>query len=295
MSTAAQPTLAPVLIIAGPTAAGKTDAALEVARRFDVALVSADAMQVYRGMDIGTAKPDADTLARFPHACIDVRDPDQDFSVADFTREVQRVRRTARGVVVVGGTTFWLASLVQPLADLPEADAELRAELEALDDPHARLVAVDPVAAERLHPNDRVRIVRALEVHALSGRTLTELWAEGPGRAAIDAPVTWLDHDDLRPRLGRRLDQMMAQGYLDEVRGLVERGYGLEHKPMRSLGYRHLGDHIRQGLPLDEAVRRTERDTWRLARKQRTRGRGMDWQRGDLDDVLRAAERLFGG
>ncbi|RME26966.1 MAG: tRNA (adenosine(37)-N6)-dimethylallyltransferase MiaA [Deltaproteobacteria bacterium] len=283
-----------LLIIGGPTATGKTAAAIEVARRWPVRLVSADAMQVYRGMDIGTAKPDPATLAAFPHACIDVRDPDEDFSVADFVSAVEEARRHHERVVVVGGTSFWLSALVRPLAALPPSDPAVRAELEALPDPHARLAAVDPDSAARLHPHDRVRVIRALEVHALTGRPMSALWAEGPRHPPVDAEIAWLDREDLRPRIGQRLHRMMEAGYLDEVAALVARGYGPQHKPMRSLGYAHLSAHLRGELDLAEALRRTERDTWRLARKQRTWGRGMGWQPTDPSGVLRAAERAFG-
>jgi len=290
-----------LLLLGGPTAAGKTELALELAERWAAALVSADAMQVYRGMDIGTAKPPPPVRARFPHACMDVREPDQDFSVADFLEAVAQASATAPHVLVVGGTPFWLAALVRPLAALPPGDPVVRAALEALPDPHARLAQVDPPMAARLHPNDRLRVVRALEVHALSGRPMSELWAEGPRPqegalgAAEPAPVVaWLDRSDLRERIGARLAQMMAEGYLDEVRNLLDRGFGRDCKPMRSLGYRHLAEHLELGLPLDEALRRTERDTWRLARKQRTWARGMGWSSQDPAAVRALAEQHLG-
>lgn len=285
----------PLLIIGGPTAAGKTALALDLAARFDdVALVSADAMQVYRGMDVGTAKPPAEVLARFPHACIDVRDPDQPFNVADFLDEVDRAAARAERVVVVGGTPFWLSALVRPLASLPAGDPVVRAALESLPDPHARLAEVDPDSAARLHAHDRVRVVRALEVFELTGRTLTELQAAGPARAVPPHRVLWLDRDDLRPRIGERLERMMAGGfegrgpYLDEVRALLAAGFGTELKPMRSLGYAHLAEHLCAGLPLSEAVRRTERDTWRLARKQRSWARTMGWAPATADEIADA-------
>ena len=266
-----------VLVLGGPTAAGKTDLALELARHHGAALVSADAMQVYRGLDIGTAKPPPAVRAAFPHACMDVREVDEDYSVADFVDEVQRQRACAERVLVVGGTPFWLAALVRPLAALPAADPTVRAALAELADPWARLAEVDPQAAARLHENDRVRVLRALEVHTLSGRPMSELWAEGPAQPPLAGAVAWLDRPDLRERIEQRLRQMMAAGYLDEVRALLARGHGPAQKPMRSLGYRHLGDHLRGLIPLEEAVRRTGRDTWRLARKQRTWARGMGW------------------
>jgi len=285
----------PVLVIGGPTAAGKTAVALQIARQWpDVALVSADAMQVYRGMDIGTAKPDLATRQAFPHACMDVRDPDQDFNVADFLAAVQEVRRAHRHVLVVGGTPFWLAALVRPMADLPASDPAVRARLEALPDPHAALSQVDPVAAARLHPNDRVRVIRALEIHALSGRSQTDLWAEGPVEPPIPCQMLWLDRDGLRARIGLRLEGMMQAGYLEELKGLLAAGYSAANKPMRSLGYRHLSEHLSGQFSLDEALRRTERDTWRLARKQRTWARGMGWEATDSAGVMASVRRIFG-
>lgn len=290
-----------LFVLGGPTAAGKTELAIELAQRFGARLVSADAMQVYRGMDIGTAKPSAELLARFPHDCIDVREIDEDYSVADFLRAVAAARAEAERVIVVGGTPFWLSAFVRPLAPLPSGDPELRARLAELEDPHARLAQVDPVSAARLHPNDRVRILRALEVHALSGRPMSELWEEGarlqsegdPADSLRPAAIAWLDREELRPRIGQRLQQMMAAGYLDEVRGLLDRGFGADHKPMRSLGYCHLREHLEGLISLEEAERRTERDTWRLARKQRTWARGLGWIAVDADEVRRRAAEVF--
>lgn len=283
----------PIFVLGGPTAAGKTELAIELAERFGARLVSADAMQVYRGMDIGTAKPAPELLARFPHDCVDVREVDEEFSVADFLRAVERARAESERVIVVGGTPFWLRALVRPLATLPPGDAELRARLEELEDPHARLAEVDPRSAARLHKNDRVRVVRALEVHALSGRPMSELWEEDAGQAGPPTVVAWLDREELRPRIAQRLSAMLAQGYLEEVRGLLARGYGPDHKPMRSLGYRHLSEHLRGEIPLDEAERRTERDTWQLARKQRTWARGLGWVAVDPAEVRRRAVEVF--
>lgn len=282
-----------MLVIGGPTAAGKTDLAIELAERYDAALVSADAMQVYRGLDIGTGKPRAEVLARHPHACIDVRDLDQGFTVADFIGEVRRIAAAHARVIVVGGTPFYLRALVRPLAALPPADPAVRARFEALDDPYARLIEVDPETAARLHPNDRVRIVRALEVHALTGRPLSELHRAGPRGPAPPAEVAWLDRPDLRQRIDRRLERMVADGYVEEVRRVVEAGWDPNLKPLRSFAYRHLIAHVQGEIELDEALRRTARDTWRLARKQRTWARSMGWRATGGEGVIRAAERAF--
>lgn len=294
--------MARTLVIGGTTAAGKTAVALQIACLWGASLVSADAMLVYRGMDIGTAKPSPAALRRFPHAAVDVRDPNQEWSVADFVRAVEAAQQRSDRVVVVGGTPFYLSALVRPLTPLPTADPALRATLEALPDPHARLAEVDPVTAARLHPNDRVRVIRALEVHALTGRPMSALFAEDQARQAAnearggELAVAWMDRapEILNQRIAQRLATMMQRGYLDEVRALLAAGYGPELKPMKSLGYKHLAEHLLLGLPLDEALRRTGRDTRYLARKQRTWARSMGWTATDRAGVLALAERVFG-
>lgn len=287
-----------VLVLAGPTAAGKTAAAIAVAERFDAVIVSADAMQVYRGMDIGTGKATAEEQARAPHLGLDLRDPDEPFDAADFVALADRARVEHPRVVLAGGTSLYLRAFLRGLVETPPVDPALRAELEALPDPHAALAAVDPALAARLHPHDRVRILRGLEVHRQTGLRLSELQADhalGPDRVA--AVGLWLDHPALDERIDARVGQMVDRGYVDEVRTLLARGYGRTLKPMTSLGYRHLCDHLLDGLPLDEALRRTRRDTRRFARKQRTWMRQLGFPRVapvELDEVLRAAERAFG-
>jgi len=287
-----------ILVLGGPTATGKTDAAIEVAKRFDVELVSADAMQVYRGMDIGTAKPSPELLEAFPHHGIDIRDPGEDFDAADFAAMVDALVEGGRQVVVAGGTGFYLRALLVGLVPTPEVDPELRARLAELPDPHARLVEVDPVLAGRLHPNDRVRVLRGLEVFEQTGRRLSDLHAEhSQEEPRHPAARLHLEREDLAERIDGRVLSMMESGYLDEVRGLLDAGVDPDCKPMRSLGYRWLAQHLLEGLDVDEAVRLTQRDTRRLARKQRTMLRsigGFEVIDGDdLDALLRAAEACF--
>ncbi len=289
----------PLLVLAGPTAAGKTAAAFEVARRWDVELISADAMQVYRGMDIGTAKPSPRELAEFPHHGVDIREPTQPYDAAEFAADADLLIDTGARVVVVGGTGFYLRALLVGLAPTPKADLQLRSELERLHDPHAELARVDPVLAERLHPNDRVRVIRGLEVFRVTGRPLSQIHAESPFLEPRHAAVRLhLERDDLPQRIDRRVLEMMDAGYLDEVRGLLDAGVPRDAKPMKSLGYRHLADHLIEGLELAEAVRLTQRDTRRFARKQRTMLRSIGGfsvlPARDLEAVLRAAERAFG-
>jgi tRNA dimethylallyltransferase len=284
----------PVLVIGGPTAAGKTAAAVHVACLYGAAIVGADAMQVYRGLDVGTAKPPPSVRGRYPHACVDVRDVGEDFSVADFIRAVEQTEARARNVIVVGGTPFYLRALVKPLAPMPGADAGLRAELEALEDPHTRLRDVDPAMARKLHPNDRVRIVRALEVHALTGRPMSEIQTtDTPAPRSIE--VVWLDRDDLDARIEARLQRMVERGYFEEVERVLAAGATGDEKPLRAFGYRHIVAACRGDIDRGEALRRTSRDTRRFARKQRTWARSMGWapvfQRSA---VLAAAKRAFG-
>jgi tRNA dimethylallyltransferase len=288
----------PVLVLAGPTAAGKTAAAIHVAHLWGARIVSADAMQVYRGLDIGTGKAPPRILARFPHACVDVRDPDEPFSARDFAREADREVAAGSPVVVAGGTVFYLRAFLYGLVEAPSADPALRARLEALPDPWEELRRVDPVLAARLHPRDRVRIVRGLEVQALTGIPLSALHAGDAPRVRVPHRVLWLDRADLRARIDQRVDRMMARGYLAEVARLLDAGWNRALKPMQSLGYRHLADHLLDGLSLEEAVWRTRRDTWRFAKKQRGWARHHPgWARIDARDraaVLAEAEALWG-
>jgi len=284
-----------VLLLGGPTAAGKSDLAVELALEHGAAVVSADAMTVYRGLDVGTAKPPADVLERVPHACVDVRDLHESFDVTDFVAAVDAAVERHGRVVVVGGTPFYLQALVRPLADLPPGDQTVRARFEALEDPHVLLTEVDPPSARRLHPNDRVRVVRALEVHALSGKTLTELHEAGPRRPPLAAAVAWLDRSDLRDRIDLRLQHMREQGYVEETGWALQQEGGRDARALRSFAYRHLVHHVDGQLGLDEAIRLTARDTWRFARKQRTWARGLGWSPVSLDVARqRAAEALKG-
>ena len=282
-----------VLLLAGTTASGKSSLAVELAERYNAVILSADAMTVYRGLDVGTAKPSLEERRQVRHLGIDIRDINEPFDVSDFTSLVKTTRETHPRVIIAGGTTFWLSALVRPLARLPAADLDLRATLEALDDPHRDLAAVDAEAAARLHPNDRVRVIRALEVYHLTGETQTSLHAKGPRTPALDTEIIWLDREDLRSRIHDRLQCMRDQGYVDETETALTRDPSAQSKPLQSFAYRHIIDHIRGDLDLDEALRRTERDTWHYARKQRTWARGLGWSLTDQTQVDRKAKSAF--
>lgn len=287
-----------VVAVAGPTSAGKSALALGLAERLGWTLVSADAMQVYRGLDVGTGKPSAEERARVPHVGVDVAEPGEPFDAADFVALCDAAM-AAGPVVVCGGTALYLQALRRGLVEAPAGGPALRAELSALPDLHAALMAVDPALAARLHPHDHVRLLRGLEVHALTGERLSalqEAHAAMPDRHELVG--VWLDRDDLDARIDARVLAMMDAGYLAEVRGLLERGVSPDCKPMRSLGYRHLTEHALAGLPLDEAVRRTQRDTRAFARKQRTWRKALPLPAVGPEDAARAldeAARACGG
>ncbi|MEN0064494.1 MAG: tRNA (adenosine(37)-N6)-dimethylallyltransferase MiaA [Myxococcota bacterium] len=287
-----------VLVLAGPTSAGKTAVALAVAERFGAVVLSADAMQVYRRLDIGTGKATSAERARVPHEGLDLVEPDEPFSAGDFVTLGDRVIGAHARVIVAGGTSLYLRSLLRGLVRTPPVDPELRAELEARDDLHAALQSIDPPLAKRLHPADRVRLIRGIEVFRLSGRRLSDLHAEhacAPDRIAHRA--LWLDRDDLYERIDARVIGMVEAGWVAEVQAVLDAGFAPTLKPLQSLGYRHLCAHLLEGLPLDETIRRTQRDTRHFSRKQRTWMRGLGYPRlvdDPLDTALKWAEDLWG-
>lgn len=280
-------------VIGGPTASGKTALAVEVAQALDAVVLSADAMQVYRGMDVGTGKASLDERGGVPHFGFDLREPDEPFDAADFVALADEVLAAHPRVVVAGGTSLYLQALRRGLVATPDPDPAFRAELDGVPDLHGRLAAVDPALAARLHPNDRVRLVRGLEVHALSGERLSDLQAvhaAAPDRVDVDG--VWLDRDDLDVRIDARVLAMMARGYLQEARGLLAR-FDRASKPMRSLGYRHMAACVLGEVDEDEAVRLTQRDTRRFARKQRTWRKHLGLE--EPVDVVARARRWFDG
>lgn len=282
----------PAIFLMGPTASGKTALACELSERFPVELVSVDSALVYRGMDIGTAKPDAATLARYPHAMIDIRDPAEPYSAADFRADVLAVLKdiSARGRVplLVGGTGLYFRALQQGLSNLPEANPAVREHLSAqaagIGWPamHARLRAIDPAAAARIGPNDAQRIQRALEVIELTGRPLSEQQRGGSGQRfpwrVLKLALLPADRAPLHARIAERFDAMLAQGFLDEMRRLRARGDLDPDLPsMRSVGYRQAWEHLDGDTTPAEFRDRGIFATRQLAKRQIT------WLRGELD------------
>lgn len=245
------------ILLLGPTACGKSAFAMELARERPVEIVSIDSAQVYRGMDIGTAKPSAAERAAVPHHLIDIRDPAQPYSAADFLTDapvtIAAIRARGALPLVVGGTMLYAKALREGLSDLPSADTAVRASLEAdaarLGWPamHARLATVDPVTAARLEPNDSQRIQRALEVFEVSGVPLSQLHAvpQRPALALATIGLLPADRAQLHQRIEQRFDAMLALGFLDEVKTLRARGDLHPALPsMRSVGYRQAWRHL---------------------------------------------------
>jgi tRNA dimethylallyltransferase len=287
MSTQAA-TTAEAVLLAGPTCAGKTALALELAERFPVEIVNVDSAQVYRGMDIGTAKPSAAIRARVPHHLVDICDPADPYSAGRFRRDatdlVRAIRARGRVPLLVGGTMLYFRALLRGIAPLPAADPDTRARIDerarrmgwpAL---HAELAARDPDAAARIQPADGQRIQRALEVLELTGRRLSELQRQAEPAPFALASFALVPED--RPLLYRRIDarffEMMEQGFLEEVGALRSRGDLHPDLPsLRSVGYRQLWSHLEGACGLDEAIAAGQRATRNLAKRQLT------WLRSD--------------
>jgi tRNA dimethylallyltransferase len=277
-------------ILTGPTGAGKSRLALELAERLGAEIVSMDSMALYRGMDVGTAKPSAAERRRTPHHLIDVRDPWESASVAWWLQQARdagrEIRSRGRRVLVVGGTPLYLKALLYGLFDGPPADPDLRRRLAAEAERsgsaalHARLAAVDAAGAARLHPHDVRRVVRALEVWELTGRPMSgwqTQWAAGPSARSGKPPVLYLDppRDELYSRIDARVRQMVADGLTDEARALRALPRPLGREAAQAVGYKEMFDHLDGRAGLDETIVRIQTRSRNLAKRQLTWFRGL--------------------
>ena len=283
--------LRPIAVLTGPTGTGKSDIALRLAHEFPIEIVSVDSAQVYRGMDIGSAKPDAATRAQVPHHLIDLVEPTENYSAGRFVRDathaIADIESRGRIPLLVGGTMLYLRSLIIGISDLPEGSEEVRARLDAeaarVGWPalHQRLAGLDAVAAARIHPNDAQRIQRALEVFDVAGEPLSVLQGRSRGKSRTDrrfvvAALVPGDRVRLHAALAERFEQMMAAGLLDEVRRLHARGdLTAEHPAVRAVGYRQLWSHLEGACPLATAMTRAVAATRQLAKRQMTWLRSM--------------------
>lgn len=274
-----------VFLLMGPTASGKTEIAVRLCQQYPLDIVSVDSALVYRGMDIGTAKPDAATLAKAPHRLIDIREPEQVYSAGDFVvdaqREIDAIHTSGRIPILVGGTMLYFRALTEGLADLPRADEAVRKSLDAEAKVsgwpvlHARLAAIDPVAADRINENDSQRIQRALEVFLVSGETITA-WhqkAMPSNRQYAFRKIALVDDDrqQLHARIGKRFEAMLARGFVDEVRGLMARpGLSADSPAMRAVGYRQVWGHLEGEYDMTMTTHKATAATRQLAKRQMT-------------------------
>ena len=293
--------LPPAIFIMGPTAAGKTDLALELAKRYPVEIISVDSALVYRGMDIGTAKPAPDILSRFPHHLVNILEPTEIYSAGQFRDDALSLMAdiSARGKVplLVGGTMLYFKALQQGMSDLPAANVSVRQRLDAeaaelgLRHLHQRLAQIDPVSAARIHVNDPQRLQRALEVYELTGKSLTELT-----EASVDALpyhitkiiIAPFDRAVLHQRIARRYHSMVEQGFVDEVRRLVQRGDCYPQLPsIRAVGYRQAWSYLSGEYDEETFIYKAIVATRQMAKRQLT------WLRAQKDGVwFDSGERL---
>jgi tRNA dimethylallyltransferase len=297
------------VFLMGPTAAGKTDAAVALHERLGCELISVDSAMVYRGMDIGSAKPSALELKRAPHRLIDIRDPASPYSAADFRQdalsEMRQISAAGKVPLLVGGTMLYFKQLVEGVANLPAASPAIRAHLEqrwreeGLFALHRPLVEVDPAAGQRIHPNDPQRTLRALEVYYASGRPMSELWAEQEAKPfpwrVLSVALAPEDRGVLHQRIAQRFALMLEEGLIDEVAGLKQRSdLHLGLPAMKSVGYRQVWEYLDGQLDHAALVERGIIATRQLAKRQLTwlrRWKALHWvdsqQAHALDNVLK--------
>lgn len=276
--------LLPLIVIVGPTAVGKTDVGIRVARRINGEVISGDSMQVYKYMDIGTAKPTAEEMAGIPHYMIDVVTPDEDFNVARFQEMVGRyivdINERGKIPILVGGTGLYVRAVID-YYDFSPPGGSITGRKELLElaagygnDYLVRMLReVDPVAAERIHPNDTRRLVRALEVYRETGKPISSFqYVQQTGTPKYNMAYFGLtmQRERLYKRIEERVDKMMARGLIDEVKALMEKGYGQRGTAMQALGYREIVDYLYGLCTLDEAVQLIKRNTRRFAKRQLT-------------------------
>lgn len=295
-----------LLVLSGPTASGKTELAISLGRLFPLEVVNADSMQVYRGMDIGTAKPSPEVRTEVPHHLVDVADPDERYSagrfVSDAEEAIRGIRERGRIPLVSGGTGMYIRALLKGLDPLPSDPAVRetlsgRWERDGGKSLYGELLKADPASAAKIHPADRVRVIRALEVAEMTGEPASVRkgsWSAGGSRYRFLFLVLAIDRAQLYGRIDRRVDAMLHAGLVEEVRGLLARGYGRGLASMGGLGYRHVLEHLLDGVPMEEAVARMKRDTRRFAKRQLTwlSGESGATVLGGEDPGGRAAEMI---
>jgi tRNA dimethylallyltransferase len=301
-----------LVIILGPTGVGKSEVALIVAEQVEGEIVNADSQLIYCHMDIGTAKPPASVRQEVPHHLIDIIDPDGEFNAARYRelalQVIQKIHARGKKAILCGGTGLYIRALIQGLFVGPAKNTEVRNRLEqeveekGVNFIYERLRQVDPDATHWIHPNDRYRIIRALEVFELTGKGISK-WQKEHGfrESSVEALKIGLNRDrqDLYALINRRCDEMIARGLVEEVKGLVEKGYSLDLPPLQSVGYRQIGQYLRGELRLDEAISLMKRDTRHLAKRQLTWFRAdkeIQWfhPEKEKDKIVTSARKFLG-
>lgn len=301
----------PLVVIGSPTATGKTGLAIELARTLSGEIINADSLQVYRFLDIGTAKPTLEERASVPHHLIDVVNPDEEYNAALYAEQARRTIDTladaGKPVFVVGGTGLYIRALLSGMIETPPVDEAIRNHYREIRDRHGRehlyglLQQRDPQAALRINPNDAVRVIRALEVLDQSGQSIVTLQQK---HSFADCPYDAFkiglsfDREELKTRIAFRTQQMIETGLLDEVRGLLAQGYSEKLKPLQSLGYKQIIEFIRGSRDWEETLRLINRDTWQYSKRQMTwfsADKTIRWfAPNQIGEIKKALETFYG-
>jgi len=299
----------PLVIINSPTATGKTDLAVKLALEFGGEIVSADSMQVYRYLDIGTAKPTVEERRGIPHHLIDVANPDEEFNAAIFSEQARAIIPEVAGqnkaVFVVGGTGLYIRTLLRGIIDTPDVDEKIRNHYRGLRDARGKkflydlLQQRDAAAAAQINPNDSVRVIRALEVLDQTGESIT---VKQKKHSFHDTPYRTfkiglqIERGELKRRIEARADKMMTAGLLDEVKNVLAMGYGADLKPLQSLGYKQIIGFLRKEYDWQNGLHLIKRDTWQYARRQMTwfaADKEINWYHPDSFDAIRNNVKNF--
>jgi tRNA dimethylallyltransferase len=274
----------PVICLLGPTASGKTELALKLSKEFPLDIINVDSAQIYRGMDIGTAKPSKETLDQYPHRLIDILDPEKSYSVGNFIKdaniEIKRIHNDGRIPLLVGGTMLYFHALIEGLSDLPEGDKNIRniinteAKLIGWPEMHNKLADIDHIAAKKINPHDSQRIQRALEVFELSGRNITD-WQfrnnKNNDYRFIKFAINHHSRIEIHQRINARFLRMLDEGFIQEVQLLKQREYlTSDHSSMRAVGYRQIWAYLDDLITIEEATKKAQASTRQLAKRQIT-------------------------
>ena len=300
-----------LFVVLGPTAVGKSDLGIDIAEKLGGEIINADSLQVYKYLNIGTAKTAPSELQRVKHHLIDIVCPDEDFNAGMFrsaaTSRIQELHESGKNIILLGGTYLYIKVLLSGLIEGLPASPEIRENIKklrltlGLPYVYERLRMLDPVAASKIHPNDYVRTERALEVNYLTGQKMSELQAVHSFQNQdyeYEKIGISLDRELLKERIEKRVDKMLNEGLVEEVKGLREMGYAPELKPMQSIGYKEINQYLDGVIDLDKAVELIKRDTKRFAKRQMTWLRKDDeiswFEKGrDFGDILKAAREFF--